>query len=46
MRHQHISFIKSALRILGYVLLAWTPIQHALVVLVFSEMVGIFEELS
>ena len=43
-RHQQISFIKSGFRILGYVGLAFYPIP-AVGVLVFSELIGIYEEL-
>ena len=43
-KHQIISFIKSGIRILGYVLLPF-DIVAATVVLVISEVVGILEEL-
>ena len=42
--HQRISFIKSAIRILGYTLLPFS-IVWATVVLVISELIGIVEEL-
>lgn len=45
MRHQHISFLKSGIRIAGYVLLAFEPIT-GLVVLVISEIIGIAEEIG
>lgn len=46
MRHQTISFIKSAIRILGYACLAWSSpvLALAAVFLVTSELVGIVEE--
>ena len=43
-RHQIISFIKSGVRILGYILLPFDVVA-ATVVLVISEVVGILEEL-
>lgn len=43
-KHQIISFIKSGIRILGYVLLPF-DIVAATVVLAISEVVGILEEL-
>ena len=42
--HQQISFIKSGLRIAGYVAILFT-IEIAVVLLVISEVVGIIEEL-
>lgn len=42
--HQKISFIKSAIRIVGYLLIPFTLVG-ATVVLVASELVGIVEEL-
>jgi len=42
--HQRISFIKSAVRILGYGLIPFT-IVGATVVLILSEVIGIVEEL-
>ena len=42
--HQRISFIKSGIRILGYGLLFYS-IPIAASVLVFSEVIGIYEEL-
>jgi hypothetical protein len=45
MRHQHISFIKSGARILGYVLIY--PISAAVsTVLILSELLGIVEEIG
>lgn len=43
MKHQTISFIKSGIRILGYV---WIPVNVvvAVLVLVLSEVIGILEE--
>ena len=43
-KHQRISFIKSALRIVGYLLLLLEPIA-AVTILVCSEALGIAEEL-
>lgn len=43
-KHQITSFIKSGIRVFGYVLLP-VDITFATVVLVISEMVGIIEEL-
>lgn len=45
MRHQTISFIKSAIRIVGYGLLP-ISIYGAAVVLVLSEIIGICEEIG
>jgi hypothetical protein len=45
MRHQHISFLKSVIRILGYALLI-KSIWFAAVVLVASEWIGIWEEIG
>ena len=42
--HQQISFIKSAIRIVGYILIPVDLVSAALV-LVLSEVVGIYEEL-
>ena len=42
--HQILSFIKSAIRIVGYVLLPISILSAALV-LVLSEVIGIIEEL-
>lgn len=42
--HQKISFIKSAIRIVGYVMIPFTLVGAA-IVLVLSEVVGIVEEL-
>ena len=43
-KHQLISFIKSALRILGYALL-FINIPIAALVLISSEILGIYEEM-
>jgi hypothetical protein len=43
-RHQQISFVKSALRITGYLALLVDPIT-AVIFLVSSEILGILEEL-
>jgi hypothetical protein len=43
-RHQQVSFVKSALRIIGYLLLIAEP-AAAITFLVCSEAVGIYEEL-
>lgn len=42
--HQKISFIKSAIRILGYTFL-WYNLDIAAILLILSEVVGILEEL-
>lgn len=42
--HQIISFIKSGVRIIGYVTLIWN-IGLAAAILVFSEAIGIAEEM-
>ena len=42
--HQMISFIKSGIRILGYILLPF-DLTIAMGVLIFSEIIGIIEEL-
>jgi len=44
-RHSAISFVKSGIRIVGYICLAKIPVlQLAAVILVVSEIVGILEE--
>jgi hypothetical protein len=43
-KHQQISFIKSAIRLLGYVFLFW-DIEVAALTLIASEVIGIYEEL-
>jgi hypothetical protein len=43
-KHQQISFIKSAIRLLGYVFLFF-DIEVAAITLIFSEAIGIYEEL-
>jgi hypothetical protein len=45
MRHQHISFIKSALRIIGYCYLPFY-LGWGVAILVVSEMWGIVEEIG
>ena len=45
MRHQHISFIKSVIRIVGYALLPFN-MSMAGVALVVSEVVGVLEEVG
>jgi len=42
--HQIVSFIKSAVRILGYGILWWS-IDIGVIVLILSEVIGIGEEL-
>tara|TARA_B100001057_G_scaffold426143_1_gene450029 strand:- start:807 stop:968 length:162 start_codon:yes stop_codon:yes gene_type:complete len=43
-KHQRISFTKSAIRIVGYGLLLYS-LPIAVGVLIFSELIGIIEEL-
>jgi len=43
-KHQQISFIKSGIRILGYGTL-WFSLDTAVILLIFSEIIGIVEEL-
>ena len=43
-KHQLVSFVKSAIRLLGYVLLPF-DLEVAVGVLVVSELIGIAEEL-
>ena len=43
-KHQQVSFIKSAIRILGYVFLFW-DIEVAALTLIASEAIGVYEEL-
>ena len=43
-KHQQISFVKSAIRILGYVFLFF-DIEIAALTLISSEVIGIYEEL-
>ena len=43
-KHQVISFIKSLVRILGYCFLPYSLVT-ATIVLIFSEIIGIIEEL-
>lgn len=42
--HKYVSFIKSGVRILGYALLPFNLVT-ATIVLIFSEIIGIIEEL-
>ena len=42
--HQTISFIKSAIRIIGYAFIPYS-LETATILLIFSEFVGIIEEL-
>jgi len=42
--HQSVSFLKSAVRISGYIALFWS-IGLGAVILIISELVGIIEEL-
>lgn len=42
--HQTVSFIKSGVRIVGYILIP-ISLTAAMLTLVFSEVIGIFEEL-
>ena len=47
-KHQIVSFIKSAVRIAGYFLLCLIPVNEirtAGLVLIFSEIIGVIEEL-
>lgn len=44
-RHQHISFMKSAIRIVGYALI-WPVAPGAAVILLVSEALGIIEEIG
>jgi hypothetical protein len=43
-KHQQISFVKSGIRILGYVALGYN-LEIAVILLILSEIVGIGEEL-
>ena len=43
-KHQQVSFIKSAIRIVGYMLIP-VDLISAMLALVISEVVGIYEEL-
>jgi len=43
-KHQIISFVKSGIRILGYLFL-WFNLDVAIILLILSEMVGVIEEL-
>jgi hypothetical protein len=45
MRHQHISFIKSGMRIAGYICIPY-HIGLAVIILLASEMLGIVEEVG
>lgn len=44
-KHQIISFIKSVIRIGGYAAIPFLSLEIAALILIFSEMVGIIEEL-
>jgi hypothetical protein len=43
-KHQQISFLKSAIRIVGYAFIPYS-LEAATILLIFSEFVGIIEEL-
>jgi hypothetical protein len=43
-KHQIISFIKSAIRIIGYILIPFNLVMSAFI-LILSEIIGIYEEL-
>ena len=43
-KHQRISFVKSLIRIAGYIFIP-VNLQLAMVVLIFSEIIGIYEDL-
>ena len=43
-KHQIISFVKSGIRILGYLFL-WFNLDVAIILLILSEIVGVIEEL-
>ena len=43
-KHQRVSFAKSIIRIAGYIFIP-VNLQLAMVVLIFSEIIGIYEEL-
>ena len=43
-RHQQVSFLKSSVRILGYIFLP-INVASAAVLLIISEIIGIYEEL-
>lgn len=45
MTHQQISFVKSAIRIFGYCLIPF-HLLSAVVVLVVSEVIGMYEEVG
>jgi hypothetical protein len=44
-KHKYISFVKSAIRILACVALAYYEIQAAAVLLAVAELVGVAEEM-
>ena len=44
-KHQVVSFIKSGIRIAGYILLAADMLVLCAIVLILSEIIGIYEEL-
>ncbi len=43
-KHQIVSFIKSGIRIVGYCFLPFS-LEIAAIILIFSEAIGIYEEL-
>ena len=43
-KHQQISFVKSAIRIIGYIFIPY-DIFIAAIILVISEVIGVIEEL-
>ena len=43
-KHQQISFLKSAIRIVGYAFIPYS-LETATILLIFSEFIGIIEEL-
>jgi len=43
-KHQRVSFIKSAIRIVGYILIP-INLTTAMLALILSEVVGVYEEL-
>ena len=43
-KHQQISFLKSAIRIVGYAFIPYS-LETATIILILSEIVGIVEEL-
>jgi len=43
-KHQLVSFIKSSIRIAGYIFIPYSLV-FATILLIFSEIIGIYEEL-